>query len=145
MATDVRPAAVIVCERSGRIAAALRRQLDPRVPVLETRSTAECLQTLSAWPASILIAGAGAAELERAIRLLSQTGRQFPLVRCVIVADRQLEPAEELLREAGAVHVQFGLRGVDVLAAMVRRHAAEFRQPPTMLDEIWKQIPWSGE
>ena len=145
MATDVRSAAVVVCERRGSIAGALRRQLHVHVPLVETRTVADCLAALLSWPASLLVAEAEAGELDRTLRLLTSAACEFPLARSIVVADRALERAEAVLREVGAVHVQFGLRGVSELLRIIHRHAPEFRFPPTLLEETCKRLPWGND
>jgi hypothetical protein len=143
MATDASPypGMVIVCERSGRIAAALRTRLPGHVPILETRTVDECHAALAEWPASFVVLELTVAALDRTVRALELWGRQFPQARCTVVAERQLEPVELLLREAGAVHVLFGMRDMQQLSRVAGKHAQKFRRPATLAEEIWQRLP----
>jgi hypothetical protein len=140
-------ARLIVCERSGRWAVALRRELAAgEVRVYETRSLADCWAMLAQSPASFLIleftAGSGAALLPRIARL----GRDFPLARVAVVADRSLADSEWLMREAGAVHFVCSPRQSGPLACLARRHLAQAPPPPRSLTEqIWAGLPWGKQ
>ena len=143
MATDAnpRPGAVIVCERSGRIAAALRRRLPGHVPLLENRTLDECQQALVQWPASFVVLELTVGAFERTLRVLESLGRRFPQACSTVVGERKLEPFEMLLREAGAIHVLFGMRHMQELSRLAGRHAESFGQPATLAEEIWQRLP----
>jgi hypothetical protein len=60
-----------------------------------------------------------------------------------VVAQRGLEPFEWVLREAGAVHVQFSPRSLAATARLILRHIE--CAPPTELDfreAIWRRLPF---
>jgi hypothetical protein len=137
-------AKLIVCERSGRWAVALRRELaDAGVRVWETRTLADCRDELVANPASFAVIelGANAGGL---LRLLTKQPRQFPLARVAVVADRSRAGYEWLMREAGAVHFLCSPRKVAVLARLACRHLAEVPPPQQSLAErIWAGLPWA--
>jgi hypothetical protein len=138
-------ARLIVCERSGRWAVALRRELAD-VRVYETRSLVDCFGVLAEAPASFLIVeltgGSAAALLERMARL----GRDFPLARMAVVADRSLAGYEWLMREAGAVHFVCSVRQSGPLARLALRHLAQAPAPPRSLTEqIWAGLPWGRQ
>jgi hypothetical protein len=137
-------AKLIVCERSGRWAVALRRELgEAGVRVWETRTLADCRDELLASPASFAVI-----ELQPNVggllRLMETQPRQFPLARLAVVADRSLAAYEWVLRGAGAVHFLCSPRDVAVLAGLACRHLAEMPPPQQSLAErIWASLPWA--
>ena len=136
-------AKLLVYERAGRWAVALRRDLAASgVRVWETRSLADCRQELLENPASFVVV-----ELEKDIggvlRFLALQQRRFPAARLAVAADRSLAECEAALREAGAVHFLCSPRGTAVLARLACRHLAEIPVPPqTLTDRIWASLPW---
>ena len=137
------PARLIVCERSGRWAVALRRELgEAGVRVWETRTLPDCRDELLANPASFVVIEL-LPNIGGLLRLLETQPRQFPLARLAVVAGRSLAAYEWLLREAGAVHFLCSPREVGVLARLACRHLAEVPQPQQSLTErIWASLPW---
>jgi hypothetical protein len=137
-------AKLIVCERSGRWAVALRREVaEAGVRVWETRTLADCRDELLANPASFAVIelGANPAGL---LRLLASQPRDFPLARLAVAADRSRAGYEWLMREAGAVHFLCSPREVAVLARLACRHLAEVPPPQQSLaDRIWASLPWA--
>ena len=137
-------ARLIVCERSGRWAVALRRELaGSGVRVYETRTVGECWETLARTPAGFVIAeltGPGASEL---LRRMAHLERDFPLARVAIVAERALHGCEWLMREAGAVHFTCSPRQLGPMARLACRH---LRRVPatqrTITEQIWASLPW---
>jgi hypothetical protein len=134
---------LIVCERTGRWAVALRRELaEAGVRVWETRTLADCRDELVESPASFAVIelGANAGGL---LRLLARQPRQFPAARLAVVANRSQAGYEWLLREAGAVHFLCSPRRVAVLARLACRHLAAVPPPQQSLAErIWTSLPW---
>jgi hypothetical protein len=135
---------VIVCERQGRWAVALRRELSGgEADLHQTRSLDECWEALRRWPASFVVveltpANAGAL-LERMVWL----ERDFPRSRVAVVADRALGLGEGLMREAGAVHFTVSPRQVGPLGRLARRHLDAAPRPRLSLTErIWASLPW---
>jgi ActR/RegA family two-component response regulator len=137
-------AKLIVCERRGRWAAALRRELaEAGVRVWETRTLADCRDELVANPASFAVVELGT-NLNGLLRLLARWPRRFPLARLAVVADRAQAGYEWLLREAGAVHFLSSPREVAVLARLACRHLAEMPPPQqTLAERIWAGLPWA--
>ena len=141
---DISSAAkLIVCERSGRWAVALRRELaEAGVRVWETRTLADCRDELAANPASFAVIELGP-NIGGLLRLLSGQPRQFPAARLAVVANRSQAGYEWLMREAGAVHFLTSPRQVAVLARLACRHLAEVPSPQQSLAErIWASLPW---
>lgn len=137
------PARLIVCERTGRWAAALRRELSGAgVRVWETRTLADCWNELAESPASFVVL-----ELDRGVvgplRYVARQPREFPLARLAVATDRSLADYEWLMREAGAVCFLASPRKVGRLAQLVCRHLAQVPPPQQSLTErIWTSLPW---
>lgn len=136
-------AKLIVCERTGRWAVALRRELaDAGVRVWETRTLADCRDELTRHPASFAVVELGS-NVAGSLRLLADQPRWFPAARLAIVADRSQADREPLLREAGAVHFVCSPRQVGLLARLACRHLAQAPSPQQNLAErIWAALPW---
>ena len=144
--TGLDPARLIVCERTGRWAVALRRELtEAGVRVWETRSLADCWDELASSPASFLIL-----ELARNPRplldRLARLPRTFAAARAAVISDRSLAHYEWLLREAGAVHFVCSPRELAPLARIVCRHLAQApASPKTLTEQIWAELPWGEQ
>jgi DNA-binding NtrC family response regulator len=138
------PARLIVCERRGTWAVALRRFLpSTEMRVYETRSLAECWEMLALARASFVVAELtrpGADELlDRMLRL----SREHPLARVAVVAERALAPCEWLTREAGAVHFAISPRDLGSLAHLAARHLEAAPKPAlSLVEQIWARLPW---
>jgi hypothetical protein len=160
-------ARLIVCERNGRWAVALRRELTASgVRVWETRTLAGCREELEQSPASFVVLEV-AGDLPGLLRFLVRQSQDFPAARLAAVAakgergERREERGEKqgaplpsplsplpsplpwLLREAGAVHFVDSLRQVGPLARLACRHLAQVPPPQQSLTErIWANLPW---
>jgi hypothetical protein len=139
-------ARVIVCERTGRWAVALRRELaDAGVRVYETRTLADCWQLLAEAPASFAVIELTLAGAEALLCGWTQHGREFPSARMAVVADRSLAGCHWAMREAGAVHFTCSPRGLSPLARLICRHLAQAPAPPQSLPQrIWAGLPWKA-
>ena len=134
---------VIVGERSGRWAVALRRELGPAVRVYEARSVAECWESLAQAPRSLLVVELTPGNLESLLERMARRERQFPRARVAVVADRRLADYAWLLGEAGAVVFVTSPRRLTGLAELARRHLAAQPEPPAGTTErIWAGLPW---
>lgn len=137
------PARLIVCERSGSWALALRRELTAGFRIRPTRSLAETWETLEQAPASFLVLELTAGLAEALLARLLRLDREYPLARAAVVADRGLSAYEWLLRQAGAVHFACSPRRLAPLAAVARRHLAAAPQPDRdAVERIWSGLPW---
>ena len=143
--TSRRPAAarLIVCERSGRWAVALRRELTQGVRVYETRSLADCCAMLAEAPASFIVVELAAGGEAALFGALDRLDRDFPLARLAVVADRLRADDGWAIREAGAVHFVCSPRRLGPLAGLACRHLAAAPLPPRDLaEQIWAGLPW---
>ena len=138
-------ARVIVCERSGRWAVVLRRELaDAGVRVYETRTLADCWQWLHEAPASFAVVELTAAVAEGLLCRMAGFDRELPTARLAVVAERSLAEWEWLLREAGAVHFTCSPRRLGPLARVICRHLAQVpATPQTLTERIWAGLPWN--
>jgi len=140
---DTPAAEIITSESSGRWAVALRRELGPAVVVHETRSVAECWETLAREPASFVVVEVTAGNLEALLSRLARREREFPRARVAVVADRRMAGYDWLMREAGAVAFVISPRRAAALAGLARRHLANQPDEPTGTTErIWNSLPW---
>jgi hypothetical protein len=154
-ATAVRSSRLLICERTGKWAVALRRELggDARW-IVETRALSQLSEALAEHPASLaaieLAAGAPcsrqrleAAAAEFAGELL-QLRDQFPAAGFVILAKEVSADAQWLLREAGAAHIAVSRRRLAPVARIWQRHRR--RHPPAesgVKEILWERLPWS--
>ena len=136
----------IVCERSGKWAAALRRE--PSIVeenVVEIRHTDELAAAIDAtpWAAVVVVElrSDGLAATLDALAMVERCGRRaLP----VAVADPELEETEAVAREAGAVHFITSPRRMVELVTLGRRHQARVPAPAQSLRErVLAQLPWS--
>ena len=166
MPYEAKAARLVVCERTGRWAVALRRELTGvGLRVWETRTLADCGELLAESPASFVVLelrqqkpeginrlidragrGCGAvSQLEETMDFLLKWQAEFPLFRFSIVADRGVAPYRWFLQEAGATDFLCSVRRIVTLAQMACRHLAQVPPLPQSLTErIWANLPWSG-
>lgn len=138
-------ARLIVCEKSGRWAAQLRRLLQGEGRWLgETRSVPQWFDALAEHPASLCVVEATATNFEQLYAALTRSREEFPLARTVIASDELPADAVWALREAGAIHAVDALRRLDRVVTLWRRQMEKF--PPraaTELDRVLAALPWS--
>jgi hypothetical protein len=144
--------AVIVLERTGRLAVLLRGSLPEGVRLIETRSAQECEQALNDWPASVVLielargkGGGFSPMLERCVRLVERVSRRNSLACMAILAERSFAALEHLLLEAGAKHVILGLRDLDRLTRWIAWRSAQWPKPLTLRQEVVRSLPWADE
>ena len=138
-------AKLIVCEKSGTWAAALRRELAAdEIRVYETRSLAECCDELRAAPASFVLCEATAANVANVCEFLAWLARRRPDTRAVVAASADAAEFADLFYEAGAIHVVTNARALRVAANLVRRHLQRFpAQQDSLRTQLWSRLPWS--
>jgi len=138
------PACVIVCEQTGRWAVALRRELaDRSVPLVETRSLADCGDALRRSPASLVVLELTERSAARLVDWMFRLERDFPVARAAVVARPSMAAWEGLLREAGAVHFATSVRRLRPLAGVALRHLDQAPRPQwTVTEWIWARLPW---
>ena len=139
-------ARLIVCERSGRWAVALRRELPEGADfVQETRSLRECFEALGDFPASFAVIELTAAGVDELLGRMARSQRDFPLARIALVAPRAMAAYEWLFREAGAVHFTCSPRQLCPLAkAACRQLAGAPAREQGIAERLWASLPWKG-
>ncbi len=139
-----RPARLIVCERMGRWAVVLRRELaGSDLRVYETRSLVECWKELAESPAGLAVVELTAGSIAPLLQRLARLHSDLPLARVAVVADRSLVKYEWLIREAGAVHFTCSSRQLGPLARVAGGHLDRAPSPPkTLVEKVWDRLPW---
>ncbi len=142
---EAKPARLIVYERIGRWAAALRRELAAAgLRVWESRNLTDCSQLLAESPASFVIFELSPTNCEETLRNIQNWQAEFPLFRFAVVADRSLGAYEWFIRETGAAHFLCSVRKIGALAETACRHLARVPPLPQSLTErIWANLPWA--
>ncbi len=137
-------ARIIVCEKTGQWAIALRRLLARSGHrVHETRSWPECWAELERHPASLLVVEMTAQTVELMLARLTDLPHRFRHARMVVVGDRDLARYEWAVRTAGAAHAVFTPRQLPAAARLIACHLALAPQPELSLREaVWRRLPW---
>ena len=156
------PRRLVVCEQTGRWAAALRRELSSHgklpeeCPIEETRSMAECWKRLEEAPAGFVVVELNPNNLQRLLVRMGYMEWRFPLARVAVVAradafdEERLSRHERLFRQAGAVFFGTSLRseeprGARDLADVVCRHLQQSPQRDrTIIGDIRARLPWKA-
>jgi hypothetical protein len=135
---------VIVCERTGKWASALRVLVPlPRTAICETRGLAECRVRLRESPASLIVVESTPENWLDVCRWLPLQTGQFANMRAVIVAEPVLRGAECLLRTAGAHHLVDSLAGLGGLSRWIVRHIDQTpRSKQSVRQWTWSRMPW---
>lgn len=149
-------APLIFCERSGEWAAAWRmawrrrlRGAEARVEihVRETRSPAECLETIEAAPAAFVVLELTAMDCDRTLGLLFEISTRCRSAAVAVACERSMKDYEWLARELGAVQFLVSPRELPMLAGMVARFFERFasqlpRRELEFEDRVWAGLPW---
>ncbi len=134
---------VILCERTLKWAAALRRHLPAAVRLRQTRALAECAAELDAAPTSFVVVELSEAGLPRVLAFLAELARRWPHAAALVVAERPLAEHEWLVREAGAVHFDVSPRAAADWARIAQNH---FRRAPQQASPLaalaGQELPW---
>jgi hypothetical protein len=157
---------IVVYERSGRWAVALRQTLNAAaraatqsaqsqrtrlhdgrpagdVRVVETRSADECLAALADAPQAFVALELAEATCDAALELLRSTAERFPAARAVVLADRELASYEWLARELGAAHFVCSPRKLRAVARLAEAHWRCTPEPEIgVVERIWASLPW---
>ena len=145
----MRSGQLIVCERKGRWAVGMRRQLGiggkgRRPVVCSVRSLQEVELLLDRWPASFVAVEVTVENLESVLSWLARVTCQFSRMRAGALVERESINAELILREAGAEHVTHGVWALGLLKDMALKHLESAVQGELdVVDEIVADLPWS--
>ena len=134
---------VIVCERSGSWAAALRSNLiELAARIRETRTLAECAVELQHSPAALVAVEVTVDNLARALHYLDAWQAAYPQALLLALLARGNECHEAVLREAGAAHVVTGTRRLHSVKELVHTRIGRRSARPNILEEVWDGLPW---
>ncbi len=146
--TSALTAQLIVCERTGDWAGALRRALAERSgEVRECRTLADAEQMLDRWSASLVAVEVTPAGFATVLCWLADLQCRWPLARAVALVSRELdEEARWALREAGAIHVALSPRELHSVARIAVRHLAHApARETTARERIFGSLPWAAD
>jgi len=144
--------ALIMMERSGDWAAALRLRLERSVVrLVETRMLDQCWQRLVEQPTSLAALELTAENVRPLLAVLQRMQDELPEVRAIVMAERKLAAYETLVREAGAIYFVVSPRSLGDVAELVRRRAIQLdksvaQQADDLADPrptILANLPWS--
>ncbi len=139
-------ATVIVMERDGHWAAALRGAFDRgAVPcrLIEVRSLDECWDELRGRPGALLAIELTEPLLPSILAALRHLEREHPEAAMLVLMERRLAPCIPLLREAGAVHCVVSPRRLGEAVELLERHAARQPAATDSPEQVLADLPWS--
>jgi hypothetical protein len=131
---------LIVCEKTGHWAAALREEL----PLFtEVRSLSAATELLTASPLSLVAVEVTEANLREARDFVWLTSERFPQAAVAALLTAEVSGAEELFREAGARDVIASVVHMPRIARLARRMSARSPAVELSLSELIEQtLPW---
>ena len=136
---------LIICEKSGRWALALRASLRGSVRLVETRAVTHCYGALQAAPTSLVALEITGKSLGPAMDFVARVHQNFPAARVVALLDQSAESAAALLREAGLADVFHSPQQADAIARLAQRHAALTPADDRPLrDLLAARLPWQA-
>lgn len=138
---------LVVCERTGHWAVALRRELarldKPGVRIHETRSVNECWRLLDDYRASFVVVEVTPSNVQVVLHRLAEFEWEFPSARVAVVVGRAFRSCEPILREAGAIHFVDSPRQLKPLGEIVCRHLDRIPKPKLgLVEQAWADLPW---
>jgi hypothetical protein len=147
MSHETKPGRLLACERSGRWAIALRRELaDTGIRVWETRTLDDCASALRLSPASFAVLELDNTNIDGLVDSIKNWQEEFPLFRFAVAADRGLASYKWLMYEVGAALFICSVRKTADLAQTACRHLAQVPALQQSLTErIWASLPWGRE
>lgn len=138
-------AQLIICEKSGRWALALRSALRGSVRLVETRALTQCEAALVAAPTSFVALAITDKNLSQALDLLARMGHDFPAARLIALLEPESESTEALLRESGAADVFHSPQDAPAIARLALRHSAQAPAEDRPLRElVAARLPWQA-
>jgi hypothetical protein len=123
---------VIVCETEGHWAVAFRAMGGDALPIVQTRSLAECRARLHEAPASVLVLELTESRLVDVAALVADL-YQYPLARAMVVAARPWQHYERPFRELGCMAFTTSVLQVRSLVVAAQRRLKRVADPPAGL------------
>lgn len=135
----------LLCEANQDWSMALRWAMPDVASRMDvTASLDDCRAALVDSPRSVVGLEVRRESLEADVEFVTELKSQGTSV--VALASRELAPAENLLREAGAVHVALSPRNLRPVARQIRRCLSQSKQShSTLRDAIWARLPWATD
>ena len=140
--------ALLVCEPTGRWAAALRRaSADEPLRIVETRRPAEVLARLAEAPECLVAVAWSAERRDEAGEMVDAIGRRYPKACVVVLLDRHQTDEAALASELGAVQVCCGRGEVPAVVRLARRHlgrhaaSRHWAAMAELVESIWQTLP----
>ena len=136
---------LIICEKSGRWALALRSSLHGGVRLVETRALTQCHEALVVAPTSLVALAITDKNLSQALDFLARMNQEFPAGRVIALLEPESQSAEPLLREAGVSDVFHSPQQAAAIARLAQRHAALTPADDRPLREsLAARLPWQA-
>lgn len=135
---------LIVCEKTGKWAAALRRELENPAPrrLFETRLLEHCEEQLVANPCSIVTIEQTWSNYESVFSLLQRMHQQVPAARAIVLDETRDSRLLRLNQIAGAIHVTQSRLHLRHAARLVMRHLSKYPATLSHYDELISRLPW---
>jgi len=135
---------LIICERHGYWAAAVRRYLVADTRIVETRAYSQLASAEAEHPQAMVAIELNAENQQQLLDYIAEREVNCPEAPLVVLTWRGCESWEPLIREAGAVEVLYQLRSAPRLAELFARYQATLPVEETdLLADIWQRLPWS--
>lgn len=140
-------ARLVVCERTGRWASALRRDWHDAAPrIHETRHRDDARSELHEARASLVIVEATVAQQVDTLRWLYGIVDEFPRASLCVVGDAGLSRTEWFWRDAGARWVHWSWRDLTPIIHVARRHLAQYPAADrTWREQLFDRLPWTSQ
>jgi hypothetical protein len=136
---------LIVLEKNGWLARALRRSVGGSRTIVETRSMKQLFDDLDDAPTSVVTIDGATIQPDRLIACCFRVGREFPLAATTVVLPRSYRDVQWEVREAGAIHVCIGPRRLAPMTTMIERRLQRSPQLElTLAERILASMPLSG-
>ena len=136
---------VILCERSGRGAAAILRHLPAATRLVQVRGREQCLTCVAAAPTSIVALELTAVNAHEIVELTCQIQGRYPWSTIVALAGDDAAECEQLARETGMAHVFYSPRDLAPWRQMAERHFARIPlMPEEFAESVWDSLPWNN-
>ena len=136
---------LILYEKTGAWAAALRAIAPPKTAIVETRSLPAAGAALGQAGASVLALQVTADNMTSIVDFWLKTAARYPSARMVGLADAGNAAGETVLREAGAIDVIGSVLDLPRLSRLADRQAAVTPRPAASItDWTSARMPWNS-
>jgi hypothetical protein len=135
---------LIVYEKTGKWASALRRELDQRFVdrLFETRLLGHCEEQVNAHPCSITAIEQTWNNYDSVLLLLDRIHREIPTARTIVLDNTRDSQIVCMNQVAGAIHVTDSKLRLRHAARLIQRHFARFPATSSQFEELVRRLPW---